>query len=132
MWIVYPQTLSKSPTAETESLYCISHIQNVMKVPLHEIYKQIKITSSPACARAVVMGRFHALRMSHKIIFWLGVIRTFKLYFSIISLNVFFILPAIRPLSTWSPQNKPPSPCGQFINGEKRMEKRKTIFIHKN
>lgn len=89
-------------------------------------------TSRPACARVVVMGRFHALRISHKMMFWFGVIRTFKLYFSIISLNVFFILPAIRPLSTWSPQNKPPSPCGKFSNSHKHRPKweKKRQFIH--
>lgn len=74
------------------------------------------LTSRPAWARAVVIGRFHALRILHKIMFWFGVRRTSKLYFSITSLNVFFIFPPIRPLSTWSPQNKPPSPCQKFSN----------------
>ncbi|KAK6937149.1 hypothetical protein RJ641_034179 [Dillenia turbinata] len=65
----------------------------------------------PAWASAVVMGRLHECRISHKMIFWLGVRRTLRLYFSIISLRVFFIIPPIRPLLTWSPQNKLPSPC---------------------
>lgn len=69
------------------------------------------LTRRPACASAVVMGRFHALRISHRIMFWFGVSRTLKSCFSIISRNVFFIFPPIRPLSTWSPQNKLPSPC---------------------
>lgn len=69
------------------------------------------LTNKPTCARVVVMGRFHARRIPHRTRFWLGVIRTFNLYFSITSLNVFFIVPLMRPLSTWSPQNKRPSPC---------------------
>lgn len=78
------------------------------------------LTSRPAWARDVVMGRFQALRISHNIIFWFGVSRMLRLYFSIISLNVFFIFPPIRPLSTWSPQNKPPSPCWKFYAVSKK------------